>query len=149
LSTLTLLIGGCGTMGLGVMDTGEVSVASLGVDPMGDIDFGRVSPAKPKSELQDVVLYADGEGTLVIVDVYLGSATSDAFSMRQDLPLPIRLEDNGEFPVQVRFMPFATGAYAGELIVLMDNGTPEGEEIYLNITGRGCDDPSETGACGQ
>jgi hypothetical protein len=149
LTILTFLIGGCGSMGLDITDTGDTPLALLGVDPMGDIDFGRVSPAKPKSALQDVVLYAQGEGTLAIVDVYLSNVTSEAFTMRNNLPLPIRLDADGEFPVQVRFLPYAAGAYAGEMVVLVDDGSAEGEEIFLPLTGRGCDDPDETGYCGQ
>ena len=148
LSVLALMTMGCGTMGLSSYDTAVgAEDITLGVDPRGNIEFGRVSPSKSKSELQDVVLYAQGEGMLNIVDVYLSDSSSTSFSMRQNLPLPMRMEDGEEFPVQVRFLPSTVGMFTGELVILLDDGSPEGDEVYLPLSGKGCEDPGETGAC--
>lgn len=141
------LLSGCGSMGLSTGDTGIKTVANLGVDPTGDVDFGRVSPAKDKSDLEDVILFADGLGTLNVVDVYLSNASSGAFTMRNNLPLPMRLHDGEEFPVQVRFLPYTTGAFTGALVVLVDDGTAEGTEVTVPLLGWGCQDPDQTGAC--
>jgi len=139
---------GCGTVGLQPFDTGGVGTAALGMEPSGDLRFGRVSPAISKSVLEELLLYSAGDTTLAIVDVYLDESTSGAFSMRNDLPLPLRLEPGREFPVELRFAPFAVGSYAGELVVLVDDGTPEGEQVRIDISGQGCEDPEETGNCG-
>ena len=42
---------GCGGVGLARFDSGASGSAALGVDPEGDIRFGRVSPAIEKSVL--------------------------------------------------------------------------------------------------
>ncbi len=148
LTALAFLTMGCGTVGLSSYDTAiSADDISLGVDPRGNIEFGQVSPAKSKSEIQDIVLYAQGEGLLNIVDVYLSDASSSSFTMRQNLPLPMRMEEGSEFPVQVRFLPVATGMFSGELVILLDDGSAEGDEVYLPLSGKGCDDPDETGAC--
>lgn len=141
------LLSGCGSMGLSTGDTGVTAIASLGVDPTGDVDFGRVSPAKDKSDLEDVILFAEGLGTLNVVDVYLSNASSGAFTMRNNLPLPMRLHDGEEFPVQVRFLPYTTGSFEGELVVLVDDGTAQGTEVTVPLLGWGCQDPDQTGTC--
>jgi len=138
---------GCGDIGLVRFDSGGIGLSELGVDPEGDLRFGRVSPSISKSALEQLVLYSAGDNTLAIVDVYLDESTSGAYSVRDDLPLPIRLEPGREFPVEIRFSPFAVGTFAGELVVLYDNGTAEGESVRVPIRGEGCQDPDETGGC--
>ncbi len=138
---------GCGTVGLESFDSGGGGSPLLGIDPTGDLSFGRVSPSIEKSALEEVLLYSAGEATLAIVDVYLDESSSGAYSMRSDLPLPLRLEPGREFPVEVRFSPYAVGSFSGELVVLFDNGTEEGESVRVPVVGSGCDDPDETGVC--
>ena len=138
---------GCADVGLSRFDSGVPASAELGVDPDGEVLFGRVSPAIDKSALEEVVLYSAGGSTLAIVDVYLDESSSGAYSMRDDLPLPLRLAPGLEFPVELRFTPYAVGTFSGELVVLFDNGTPEGESVRIPITGEGCEDPDETGSC--
>ena len=67
--------------------------------------------------------------------------------VRAYLPLPLRLEPGLEFPVELRFTPYAVGTFSGELVVLYDDGTAEGESVRIPISGQGCDDPDETGSC--
>ncbi len=138
---------GCGTVGLEAFDTGGEGSPLLGVDPDGDLSFGRVSPAKEKSAVEEVLLYSAGDTTLAIVDVYLNESSSGAYTVRNDLPLPLLLQPGGEFPVEVRFAPFAVGSFSGELVVLFDNGTEEGESARIPIVGQGCEDPDQTGSC--
>jgi hypothetical protein len=138
---------GCGDMGLAQFDSGALGQPALGVDPEGDIRFGRVSPSIPKSALEEVVLYSAGDSTLAIVDVYLDESSSGAYALRDDLPLPLRLEPGREFPVELRFAPYAQGNFAGELVVLFDDGTAEGESVRIPVHGEGCSDPDETGSC--
>ena len=119
---LGLSISGCGSYGLQVFDTGGAS-STLGIDPMGGIEFGEHSPALEKSVRKEVVLWVDGDAPLAIVDVYLEGASSDAFSISDELPLPIRLQPEGDFPLQLRFAPYAKGSFRGELVILIDDGT--------------------------
>jgi|GEM_PF-3101006 len=138
---------GCGPLGLERMDTGASGAAELGVEPEGNVRFGKVSPSTEKSVVEEILLYSAGNGTLAIVDVYLDDSSSGAYSMRGDLPLPVRLTPGSEFPVQVRFSPYAVGTFSGELVVLFDDGTEEGESVRISIVGEGCADPDETGSC--
>jgi hypothetical protein len=143
---LSLSLSGCGAYGLQVFDTGGAS-STLGIDPMGEIEFGEHSPALEKSVRKEVVLWVDGAVPLAIVDAYLEGSSSDAFSISDELPLPIRLQPGGDFPLQLRFAPHATGTYRGELVILIDDGTEEGAYIHRSIHGTGCDDPALSGDC--
>jgi hypothetical protein len=138
---------GCADMGLSRFDSGVAGIPELGVAPEGDLQFGRVSPSIPKSALQELTLYSAGDATLAIVDVYLDDSSSGAYSVRSDLPLPLRLEPGREFPLEVRFVPFAVGTFAAELVVLFDDGTAEGESYRIPIKGEGCQDAEQTGTC--
>jgi len=129
---------GCGSIGLDVMDTGGMG-SILGVDPAGQIDFGQHRASAEKAIRKDVVLWVDGGQPLAIVDVYLDNASDSSFWMSNDLPLPIRLSPDMEFPVEVRFNPGDTGTHRGELVILLDDGTLEGAYVRRPIVGEGCD----------
>ncbi len=135
---LTFALTGCGSIGLDVMDTGGMN-SILGVDPAGQIDFGQHNASATKAARKDVVLWVDGGQPLAIVDVYLDETSDSSFSMSNDLPLPIRLSSDMEFPVEVRFNPGDTGTHRGELVILLDDGTTEGAYVRRPIVGVGCD----------
>ena len=143
---LSLSFSGCGTYGLQVFDTGGVS-STLGIDPMGEIQFGEHSSSLEKPVRKEVVLWVDGDDPLAIVDVYLEDSSSGVFDLSDDLPLPIRLHPDGAFPLQLKFLPSAAGSYRGELVVLIDDGTDDGAYIHRSIQGSACDDPSQSGDC--
>jgi hypothetical protein len=138
LIVLTFALAGCGSIGLDVMDTGGMN-SILGVDPAGQIDFGQHNASAEKAVRKDIVLWVDGGQPLAIVDVYLDETGDSSFWMSNDLPLPIRLSPDMEFPVEVRFNPGDTGTHRGELVVLLDDGTTEGAYVRRPIVGEGCD----------
>lgn len=138
LIALTFALTGCGSIGLDVMDTGGMD-SILGVDPAGQIDFGQHNASAEKAARKDIVLWVDGGQPLAIVDVYLDETSDSSFWMSSDLPLPIRLSPDMEFPVEVRFNPGDTGTHRGELVVLLDDGTTEGAYVRRPIVGEGCD----------
>ena len=135
---LALTLTGCGTIGLDIMDTGGMD-SSLGVDPAGQSDFGQHKASAEKAARKDVVLWVDGGQPLAIVDVYLDEDSDSSFWMSNDLPLPIRLSPEMEFPVEVRFNPGDTGTHRAELVVLLDDGTAEGAYVRRPIVGEGCE----------
>jgi len=135
---LTAALTGCGTIGLDVMDTGGMG-SILGVDPAGQIDFGQHRASASKAARKDVVLWVDGGQPLAIVDVYLDEDSDSSFWMSNELPLPIRLSPEMEFPVEVRFNPAGTGTHRGEMVILLDDGTMEGAYVRRPIVGEGCE----------
>jgi len=137
LIALIFALTGCGSIGLDVMDTGGMS-SILGVDPAGQIDFGQRNASATKAARKDIVLWVDGGQPLAIVDVYLDETSDSSFWMSSDLPLPIRLSPDMEFPVEVRFNPGDTGTHRGELVVLLDDGTTEGAYVRRPLVGEGC-----------
>jgi hypothetical protein len=138
LIALTFALTGCGSIGLDVMDTGGMD-SILGVDPAGQIDFGQHHASAEKAARKDIVLWVDGGRPLAIVDVYLDETSDSSFWMSSDLPLPIRLSPDMEFPVEVRFNPSGTGTHRAELVILLDDGTTEGAYVRRPIVGEGCD----------
>jgi len=137
LIALIFALTGCGSIGLDIMDTGGMN-SILGVDPAGQIDFGQRNASATKAARKDIVLWVDGGQPLAIVDVYLDETSDSSFWMSSDLPLPIRLSPDMEFPVEVRFNPGDTGTYRGELVVLLDDGTTEGAYVRRPLVGEGC-----------
>jgi hypothetical protein len=137
LIALTSALTGCGSIGLDTMDTGGMN-SILGVDPAGQIDFGQHSASAAKAARKDVVLWVDGGQPLAIVDVYLDTASDSSFWMSNDLPLPIRLSPDMEFPIEVRYNPGDDGTHRGELVILLDDGTLEGAYVRRPIVGEGC-----------
>ena len=138
------LSAGCGTMGLEAVDMVDWGPV-LEIDPTGDIAFARQSPEAPPST-EELILCSAGVTPVSIIDVYLDEYTSEAFYTRDDLPLPIRLAPDEEYPVDLHFAPYAVGQFSGSFLVVLDL---EGEETVLTrkVTGAGCDDPNRDGEC--
>lgn len=139
LFTLAFLATGCGTYGLDATDTGGMA-SSLGIDPFGEIDFGKHDLDAPKSARKDVVLFVDGDQPLAIIDVFLEGGNSEIFRLPEDLPLPILLQPGTDFPISLRFSPTSGGTFRGELTVMIDDGTEAGAFINRPISGEGCSD---------
>jgi hypothetical protein len=128
---------GCGTYGLEATDTGAMT-SSLGIDPLGEIDFGGHDLNADKSARKDVVMFVDGEQPLAIIDIFLEGGNSEIFKLSEELPLPIMLQPGVDFPVSIRFSPHASGTFRGELTVMIDDGTTEGAYINRPLVGEGC-----------
>jgi len=139
LFALTALFSGCGSYGLDATDTGAMA-SQLGIDPLGEIDFGAHDLGAPKSARTDVVMFVDGEQPLAIIDVFLEGGSSDIFSLSDELPLPLLLQPGVDFPVSLRFSPDTSGTFRGELTVMIDDGTDDGSYINRPIVGEGCTD---------
>lgn len=141
---------GCTNMGLVALapeaaDTG-LHGAVLGIEPPGDIGFGNVSYLGDGAR-KEVVLYAAGDEMVAVLDVRLDDGTSSAFSIRDDLPLPMRIKPGHEFPVTVTFAPQHGGQFEGHLVVEVDNGTPDGLDVKRRLLGVGCDPEHTDGSC--
>lgn len=133
---IAFLTAGCGSVGLDAFDTGGMG-SILGVDPAGQIDFGEHSTASAKSARKDIVLWVDGEAPLAVVDVFLDTESDSSFWMSGELPLPIRLLPDRQFPVEVRYLPNGEGTHRGELVILLDDGTQEGSYVRRPLVGVG------------
>ncbi len=102
---------GCGQVGLEsysaatATTVGAEAGGQVILEPSGDIDFDVVSTADPAAVRTATVRVNEG-GAVFLFDIYLGDLTSSAFSLGEDdLPLPLRMEPDSEFPFNILFAP--------------------------------------------
>ena len=69
-----------------------------------------------------------------------------AFSIRADLPLPMKLPPGESFPVELIFEPDQVGAYNGWVMITVEakDGT---RELSRRLIGQGCDPQYAAGDC--
>jgi len=127
----------CGGIGLTAADTGML-VSTLGVNPAGTIDFGSHNVNTELPTKKDVVLYADGDTSLPIIDVFLEDNGGGVFKLPDTLPLPLIITPDGDFPVRMRFKPEEVITYYGELSIQFDDGSAEGAVVNRPLMGEGC-----------
>ena len=78
--------------------------------------------------------------------MYLDDMTSMAFTLPEDLPVPLWLDPGDEAAVALFFEPYAAGEYMGGLVVVTED---EGQEraLVLDLAGTGCVDGDLDGHC--
>ena len=144
-SLFATLLTGCGTLGLDYASLGDMR-AELDIVPGGQIAFESTSP-DAKSAIEEVLFASVGDLPVNLIDVYLDDSTSQAFSLPDGLPLPLRLEPGDDYPVEMTFSPYGVGQYSGVLTVVMD---VDGEPLVTTrrVVGAGCGDDDGDGTCG-
>jgi hypothetical protein len=136
-------VAGCGSMGLEY--SGDLLGPVLTLDPAGDLYFPDTSP-EAESAVLTLTLGSAGDEAVSLVDVYVDENSSVAFWLRDDLPVPLRLEPGDSFQVDVHFSPYAVGQFSGTLVIDQDNqGTRA--LIERGLSGAGCVDDNLDGAC--
>ncbi len=146
---LASLLVGCGSPGLESMTEGgalaEVGEGKLRLTPATALTFGARSPLADPAE-KSVLLTVEGGSSVRVVEAYLDSTTSRAFTLPGTLSLPVVLQPGDEAALPVEFLPYAAGSYFGDLVVVM---VEEGEERELSVAleGEGCADGDSDGSC--
>jgi hypothetical protein len=146
---LSSLLFGCGSPGLEAMTEGgeltEAGEGRLRLTPATALTFASRSPLAPPAE-KSVLLSVEGGSSVRVVEAYLDSTTSRAFSLPGTLSLPLVLQPGDEAELPVEFLPYAAGSYFGDLVVVM---VEEGEERELSVAleGEGCADSDSDGSC--
>jgi|GEM_PF-3548653 len=147
---LVLLLGtaACGSPGL--EQTVDQAVLDprpglLRMAPLGDYDFGQVSPQAPRVEGQ-IKLWVEGDVAVRVTGITLDRSTSRAFTLPADLPVPVELQPGDEALVGLWFEPYAVGDYFGDVQVeVVEDGNPN--ELSLSLQGVGCVDSDGNGRC--
>ena len=134
---VALMAMACGGIGLSPSDTGVVA-STLGINPVGTIDFGSHNVNTELPTKKDVVLFADGDTPLPIIDVFLEDSSGGVFKVPDNLPLPLIIAPDGDFPVRMKFNPKEVTIYYGELSIQFDDGSAEGALINRPLMGEGC-----------
>ena len=142
--TTVVLLAGCDEVGLDTLGSDLVGPI-LEVVPEGDIAFGGAS-YNGGSASETLDLYSTGDEDLVIMDVYFDDETPLAFSIRADLPLPLKLPPGETFPVDLLFEPDQVGSYNGWVMITVEakDGT---RELSRRLLGQGCDPQYADGEC--
>lgn len=138
----------CGSPGLETtVDTFalEAPAGVLRVEPAGLYDFGQLSPEAPRAR-GELLMWTEGGTPVRITELYLDGSTSAAFTLPDELPLPVELAPGDQAVIGVYFEPYAAGQYFGDLVVVM---VEEGEEreLTLALQGEGCVDGDVDAQC--
>lgn len=139
-----LLLVGCDDVGLDTLSVDLVGPV-LEVVPEGDIAFGGAA-FNGGSATASLDLHSTGDEDLVIMGVDFDDETPLAFSIRADLPLPMKLPPGESFPVELVFEPDQVGAYNGWVMITVEakDGT---RELSRRLIGQGCDPQYAAGDC--
>lgn len=146
---LAVLLVGCGSPGLEPMTEGGQLTADgegkLRLTPATALTFGTRSPVAEAAE-KSLLLTVEGGSSVRVVEAYLDSTTSRAFTLPGTLGLPLVLQPGDQADLPVEFLPYAAGSYFGDLVVVM---VEEGEERELSVAleGEGCADNDSDGSC--
>ena len=138
-----LLIGGCGSMGLEYQ--GDLLGPVLTLSPAGDLNFPDTSP-EGGAAVESLLMSSDGDEAVSLIDIYIDESSSVAFWVRDDLPVPMRLEPGDSFELLVNFEPYAVGQFSGTLVIDQDNNG-ERHLVERGLAGAGCADADFDGAC--
>lgn len=139
-----LLLTGCDDVGLDTLGA-ELVGPVLEVVPEGDIAFGGAA-FNGGSATTSLELHSTGDEDLVVLDVTFDEETPLAFSIRADLPLPLKLPPGELFPVEIFFEPDEIGAYNGWVTVTVE-GQDGTREVNRRLIGQGCDPQYAAGDC--
>ena len=93
--------------------------SDLSIDPTGEVDFG-ILVLDSGLQQAEMVLWSAGESPVVILDVFLDGGSGSGFYVNDDLPLPLTLEPEAEFPVKVFFDPAQLGDFTDLFVVEVD-----------------------------
>ena len=140
-----MMLTGCDDVGLDPHAAALIGPI-LEVAPAGDIAFGGAS-FEGGSSTQMLSLLSTGDKDLVVLDVYYDEETPLAFSMDNDLPLPLKLPPGEEFPVMLRFTPEEIGSFNGWVLVVVEAADGSERELSRRVIGQGCDPDYAEGEC--
>lgn len=142
------ILAACGSPGLETtVDTYALAAPEgvLRVEPAGMYDFGRLSPEAPRAR-GELRLWIEGGTPVRVTGIHLDGGSSSAFTLPEDLPLPVELGPGEEALIGVYFEPYAAGQYFGDVVFVM---VEEGEEreLTLALQGEGCVDVDGDRSC--
>ena len=143
-----LTLSACGSPGLeSTVDTLTLDAppGTLHIQPAGLYDCGRLSPEAPR-ERGELLMTIDGGTPVRVTGLYLDATTSSAFTLPEELPLPVELGPGDEAVVGLYFEPYAAGEYFGDVVVVMVEDGQE-RELTLALEGEGCPDADADGTC--
>ncbi|MCK6505404.1 hypothetical protein L6R53_18730 [Myxococcota bacterium] len=138
----------CGSPGLETtVDTSALDAPPgiLRVEPAGLYDFGRLSPEAPRAR-GELRLWVEGGTPVRVTELHLDGSSSSAFTLPDELPLPVELGPGEEALLGVYFEPFAAGQYFGDVVVVMVEEGQE-RELTLALQGEGCVDVDADEVC--
>ncbi len=154
LAGLALVATACGQPGLEPIadpDWYDPEPGVLRVEPTHVVDFGRASPDAGRQRME-IWMTVEGDLPVAVSDFYLDDATSLAFTLPEEVPVPVLLQPGDEATFSVFFEPYAVGDYFGTVVVLSDrevgdDGDSGEREFELELSGEGCQDLDEDAVC--